>query len=66
MWFVTVPKVKVNLSLCLNKHAGMKTCLLFNEASRHEDVLGNGGVAPRILKFGTGWRLVVSFTPLPL
>jgi hypothetical protein len=27
---------------------------------------GNGGIAPRILDFGTRWRWVVSFTPRPL
>jgi hypothetical protein len=33
--------------------------------SLHEDVLGNGGIAPRI-NLGTRWRWVVSLTPLPL
>jgi len=28
--------------------------------------LGNGGIAPRILNLGRRWRIVVSFTPLPL
>jgi hypothetical protein len=27
---------------------------------------GSGGIAPRILDLGTGWRLGVSFTPRPL
>jgi hypothetical protein len=27
---------------------------------------GSGGIAPRILDFGTRWRLVVSFAPRPL
>jgi hypothetical protein len=48
-----ISKVKVNLSLCLNWTPG------------HEGVLGNGGIAPRILDLGTRWRWVVSFTPLP-
>jgi hypothetical protein len=30
---------------------------------RHEDVLGSGGIAPRILNLGTRWRWVVSSTP---
>jgi hypothetical protein len=45
---------KVKLSLCLTKHHAMKT------------YWGSGGIAPRILDFGTRWRWVVSFTPLPL
>jgi hypothetical protein len=47
-------KVKMKLSLC------------FNWASSHEGVLGSGGIAPRILNLGTGWRWVVSFTLQPL
>jgi hypothetical protein len=39
---------------------------VLNEAPRHEDVLGSGGIAPRILNPGTRWRWVVSFTPRPL
>jgi hypothetical protein len=27
---------------------------------------GSGGIAPRILDLGTGWRCVVNFTPRPL
>jgi hypothetical protein len=49
-WAMTV-KVKVKLSLC------------FNWAPRHEDVLGSGGISPRILDLGTRWRWVVGFTP---
>jgi hypothetical protein len=33
---------------------------------RHEGVLWSGGIAPRILDFGTRWRCVVSFTPRPI
>jgi hypothetical protein len=47
-------KVKLKLSLCLNKHHAMKT------------YWGNGGMAPLILDLGTRWRWVVSFTPRPL
>jgi hypothetical protein len=47
-------KVKVNLSLCLNKHHTMKA----NWES--------GGITPPILDLGTRWRQVVSFTPHPL
>jgi hypothetical protein len=43
---------KVKLSLCLTKHHAMKTNW------------GSGGIAPRILDLGTGWRWVVSFTHL--
>jgi hypothetical protein len=39
---------------------------VLNEAPRHEDVLGSGGIAPRILNLGTRWRWVVGFTPRPL
>jgi hypothetical protein len=49
-WYLS----KVKLSLCFN----WKSC--------HEDVLGNGGVAPHILDLGSRWRWVVSFTPRPL
>jgi hypothetical protein len=27
---------------------------------------GSGGITPRILDLGASWRLVISFTPLPL
>jgi hypothetical protein len=37
-------KVKVKLSLCLTQHHAMKT------------YWGSGGIAPRILDFGTRWR----------
>jgi len=40
-----------------------KVVPVFNEAPRHEDVWGSGGIAPRILKHGTRWRWVVRFTP---
>jgi hypothetical protein len=41
--------------------------LCFNWAPRHEVILGNGNIAPRILDLGTlWWRWVVSFTPRPL
>jgi hypothetical protein len=42
------------LSPCLTKHHAMKTCW------------GSGGIAPRILDLGTGWRWMVSFAPRPL
>jgi hypothetical protein len=44
----------------------VKTSLCFNGAPRHEDIMGSGDVAPRILDLGTRWRGVVSFTPRPL
>jgi hypothetical protein len=43
-------KVKVKFSLCLTKHHSVKT------------YWGSGGIAPRILNFGTSWKWVVSFT----
>jgi len=39
---------------------------LLSSAPHHEDVLGSGDIAPRILKLGTRWRWVVSFTLQPL
>jgi hypothetical protein len=39
---------------------------MLDKAPRHEDVLGSGGKAPRILDLGTRWRWVVSFTTRPL
>jgi hypothetical protein len=33
-----------------------KVDLVLNSASRHEDVLGSGDIAPRILDLGTRWR----------
>jgi hypothetical protein len=47
--------LNVNLSLCLT-----------NEALLHEGVWKSGCVDPHFLDIGTGWRWVVSFTPLPL
>jgi hypothetical protein len=44
----------VKLSLCWTKYHAMKT------------YWGSGGIAPRILDFGTRWRWVVSFTSRPL
>jgi len=32
----------------------------------HEDVCGNGGIAPRMLDLGTRWWWVVSFLTRPL
>jgi hypothetical protein len=49
-WMSWDAKVKVMLTPCLTKHHAMKTCWR------------NGGIAPRILNLGTGWRYVVSFT----
>jgi len=36
---------------------------VLNEVPRHEEVLGSGGLAPRILNLGSRWRWAVSFTP---
>jgi hypothetical protein len=48
--------VKVKLSLFLPKCKTMKTYVVLNQAPRHEDVWGNGGIAPRILNLGTRRR----------
>jgi hypothetical protein len=39
-----------------------KAVLVFNLASRHEDVRESGGRVPHLLNLGTAWRRVVSFT----
>jgi len=39
---------------------------VLNQAPHHEEVLGCGGIAPRILNLGTRWEWVVSFTPWSL
>jgi hypothetical protein len=44
----------------------LKTYPVFNYTQQHEDVWGNGSVAPRILNLGARWKRVVSFTPRPL
>jgi hypothetical protein len=33
-----------------------KVVPVLNQAPRHEDVLGSGGIAPRVLDLGTRWR----------
>jgi hypothetical protein len=48
-------KRKVNLSLRST-----------NYALRHEGEWGSGCIGPHFLDLGTSWRLVVSFTLLPL
>jgi len=53
-------KVKVRFSLCLTEDHTMKTYPVLNHTPRHENVLGSGGIFPRILNLGTKWRLVVS------
>jgi hypothetical protein len=47
-------------------NAKVKLSLCFKWAQRNEGVLGNGGIAPRILDLGTRGRWMVSFTPRPL
>jgi hypothetical protein len=49
-------KVKVKFFSCLTKLHVMKTCPVFNYALCHEDVWGNGGIAPFILNLGTRWK----------
>jgi len=44
----------------------MKIHPLLNQAPIHENVLDNGGIAPRTPDLGTRWNWVVSFMPRPL
>jgi hypothetical protein len=39
------------------------TLRLINYTLRHDDVSESGGIAPRILDFGTRWKWLVRFTP---
>jgi hypothetical protein len=56
----------------LPQYVFMAWCLIKNRdnftftSPLHEDVMGEWGIAPRILDLGTRWRWVVSFTPRPL
>jgi len=58
-------KLKVKLSLCLNKHHVMMMYLLL---MKHHAMKywGSGGIASHILNRGCRWRWVVSFTLRPL
>jgi len=40
-----------------------KVVSVLSYALRHEDILGGGGIAPRILHLSTRRRWVFSFTP---
>jgi hypothetical protein len=42
----------------------LSLCLI-NSALRHEGVLGSRYIDPNFLELGTGWKIVVSFTPRP-
>jgi len=46
----------VNLSLCLANYHAMKTYPVLNQAPRHEDEWGSGGIALRTFNLGTRWR----------
>jgi hypothetical protein len=46
-------EVNVKLSLGLTNDQAMQMCPVLNQAPRHEDVLVNGGIGPRILNLGT-------------
>jgi hypothetical protein len=50
----TITRNTCNVKVKVTEHNAMKTHL------------GIGAIGPRILDFGTRWRLVVSFTPRPL
>jgi hypothetical protein len=56
--FWMLPRMEIILRENCEENVGM--------TSRHEGVLGSGGIAPRILDLGTRWKWVVSFTPRPL
>jgi hypothetical protein len=42
--------------LCFMELGKDKVVPVLNEAPRHEDVLGSGGIAPHILDLGIRWR----------
>jgi hypothetical protein len=44
----------------------MKTHPSLNQTQRDVDVLGSGGIAPRVRNLGIRWRPVVSFNSSPL
>jgi hypothetical protein len=60
----TLSTVHTLLFCCCFKWGKMVS--VFNRVPRREDVCVSGGVAPRTLILGPGWRWVVSFTPLLL
>jgi len=39
---------------------------VLNEAQRHKNVWGSGGIAQFVLNLGIRWRYMVSFTPRSL
>jgi hypothetical protein len=47
--------VKGEVVPALTKHHAM-TAYLLNEAPRYEEILGSGGIAPRILNIDIRWR----------
>jgi hypothetical protein len=64
-------RLSVHWSNCGHPYTSNCPCALINTALwrcilRYEDILGNGGINPRILNLGARWMWVVSFTPRPL
>jgi hypothetical protein len=51
---------------CPVQHIFIFMCRFSRLVTRHEDVCGSGGTVLHILKLGTRWKRVVSFTPRPL
>jgi hypothetical protein len=54
------------LSQCLTEHQTTKTNVLLSYAPRREDVLGRGGLVPRILNVGTLLFCILQQVSLPL
>jgi hypothetical protein len=57
-WCSSVPSVKsyVGMLHLRRPFSSYSVLLLFNSAPLHEDVMGSGDIAPRILILGTRWR----------
>jgi hypothetical protein len=54
------------LSAAINLRNKGEVILALNQTPCHEDVCGNCGIAPLILKLNKRWRVMVSYTFLPL
>jgi hypothetical protein len=57
-----VKKGKVNLSLCLTKHHGMKTDLVLIKRHAIKAYWENGDMAPRILNLGNRWKMDLEYS----
>jgi hypothetical protein len=77
-----LPQLRFEPAICQDPAAGLAVLYKSNSVAqsptkdklaavlhyrlRHENVLGSGGIAQRILNLGTRWRWVISFTLRPL